>query len=135
MPGEFSDLGHASGAGPGRTLQRDRRRHLVQHFDADLAGGHFAQGDDRGLVAVGVEQRRGAGRDLPRAVGGGERQFETVGDAREAVLDRDACHVDLQVSGFRSWASAFAWRTCWRAAVRRAARTMTERSSTARAKS
>src|SRR5512141_1723080 len=65
---------------------------LEQELDAHLAGGDLAQGDDRGLVPIGLDQRRGAGRDLAGAIGGGERELETVGDLVEAVVARDSGH-------------------------------------------
>ncbi len=74
-------------------LQRHGRRDLVQHLDADLACSHFAQRDDRGLVAVGVDERRCARRDLARPVGGGERQLEAIGNPGKYVVDGDAGHV------------------------------------------
>jgi hypothetical protein len=53
----------------------------LEHLDAHLAGGHLAQRDHGRLVAVGVELRRAALGELPRAVGGRERELEPVGDA------------------------------------------------------
>ena len=61
----ISDMPLQVGAEPGDgqpvARRRQRRPGLQQHFDADLAGGDFAQRDDGRLVAVGVDQRRDAG--------------------------------------------------------------------------
>ncbi|KGC61213.1 hypothetical protein DM47_2622 [Burkholderia mallei] len=66
--------------------------HFLQHFDADLAGRDLAQRDDRRLVAA-FDLRRMALRELPRAVGGGERQFEAVRNLLQAVFNGNASHV------------------------------------------
>src|SRR5438105_10912633 len=79
-------------------LESGTRRHGVslQHFGADLAGGDLAQRDHRRLVAVRLDERRGAGAELARAIGGGQRELEAVGDSLQAIVDGDASH-----GGFR----------------------------------
>ena len=57
--------------------------HELRGLSADLPPTDFT---------VGIDERRCAGRDLPRAIGGCEREFETVGDAGQAILDRDTRH-------------------------------------------
>lgn len=66
--------------------------HFLQHFHADLAGRDLAQRDDRRLVAA-FDLRRVALRKLPRAIGGGERQFEAVRNLLQAVFNGNASHV------------------------------------------
>jgi len=48
--------------------RRGRGRILLQYFGADLAGGDLAQRDHGRFVAVRLDQRRGAGAELARAV-------------------------------------------------------------------
>src|SRR5437867_8816792 len=76
-----------------------RRRVALEHFGADLAGGDLAQRDHGRLVAVGLDQRRGAGAELARAISGGERELEAVGDPLETVVDGDAGHGWIPVQG------------------------------------
>jgi hypothetical protein len=49
----------------------------------------FSQADDGILVVVALDGQRGAGRDLPRALGGVQDQVETVGNLGDAILDGD----------------------------------------------
>src|SRR3569623_1153389 len=72
-------------------------RHLLQHFDADLAGRDFAQRDDRGLVSA-FDFRRVALSELTRAIRCGEREFETIRDLFETVFDGNAGHVEFLLS-------------------------------------
>ena len=68
---------------------------LLLGFQADLAGGDFAQGGHAGLVArfdlgrVALAQHAGA-------VGRSQHQLEAVGDLLQAVFDGDAGHVFLR---------------------------------------
>src|SRR4051812_14499498 len=79
----------------GRTSEgRWRRRGIfLQHLGADFSRCDLAQGDDRGLVAVGLDHGRGAGAELARAVGRGEGEVEAVADALQAIVDGDSGHV------------------------------------------
>ena len=67
-----------------------RRRVALQHFGADLAGRDLAQRDHGRLVAVRLDQRRGAGAELSRAIRRGESELEAVADALEAVVNGDS---------------------------------------------
>src|SRR5690606_26132979 len=67
----------------------------IEHLETDLPFRDLAQRDHRGLLAamtIGVDQRRGADRDLARAIGRGKRELEAVGNFLQAVFDGDACH-------------------------------------------
>src|SRR3954464_10900523 len=79
----------------GRTSEgRCRRRGIfLQHLGADFSRCDLAQGDDRGLVAVGLDHGRGAGADRARAIGRGEGAVGVVCDALQALIDGDAGHV------------------------------------------
>src|SRR3954447_12048131 len=77
--------------------KRALNRHLLQHFDTDLAGSDLAQRDDRGLVAA-FDLRRVTLSELTRAIGCGKREFETVRDLFEAVFDGNAGHVGFLLS-------------------------------------
>src|SRR5205814_492016 len=72
-----------------------RRSVALEDFGADLTGSDLAQRDDRGLVAVRLDQRTGAGAELARAIGRRQRQLEAVGNAFQAVVDGDAGHGSL----------------------------------------
>ena len=48
-----------------RCLERNSSLALQKHLDPDLAGCDFVQRNYRRLVAIGIEQRRRAGTDLP----------------------------------------------------------------------
>src|SRR5690349_12318301 len=74
------------------------RRRRVQQLLAHLAGGDLAQRDHGRLVLVRLHLRRGAQRDLARAVGRGERELEAVGKELDAVVHGDACH--RKISGY-----------------------------------
>src|SRR5690606_590730 len=63
-----------------------------QHFDPDLAGGDLAQRGHRRLV-LRFDLRRVPLREHARAVGGRQRELETIGDLLQAVFDGDAGHV------------------------------------------
>src|SRR5208283_2848285 len=54
--------------------------------------GDLAQGDDRVLVLVAVDQDRLTGRDEAGAVRGEQNKVETVVDLVDAILDGDAGH-------------------------------------------
>src|SRR3954469_911527 len=72
---------------------RGRRRGVaLEDFGADLAAGDLAQGDHGRLVAVRLDQRARAGAELARAIGGGQREVEAVGNSLQAVVDGDAGH-------------------------------------------
>ena len=99
VPGEFGNLGHA------------RLRPVCDAVTASTVGAILVSismptlpaaisrsAMTVGLSRSGVDQRRRAGRDLARAVGGGERQLEAVGNAREDVVDGDAGHGDFLTS-------------------------------------
>src|SRR5579864_343875 len=69
-------------------------RHLLQHFDADLASRDFTQRDNGGLVAA-FDLRRMTLCELTRAIGCGKRQFETIRDLFQTVFDGNAGHVGI----------------------------------------
>src|SRR5438874_675865 len=76
-------------------LQAGRRRGhgvALQDLGAHLASRDLAQRDDGHLVAVGLDERRGAGTELARTVGRGQREVEAVGDSLQAVVNGDASH-------------------------------------------
>src|SRR5438067_6943668 len=76
-------------------LQAGRRRGhgvALQDLGAHLASRDLAQRDDGHLVAVGLDERRGAGAELARTVGRGQCELEAVGDSLQAVIDGDASH-------------------------------------------
>src|SRR6266568_2460828 len=75
---------------PGRS--RSPRVDAVQVFHADFPRGDLAQCDHRGLVARGLDVRGAALGELAGAVGGRERQLETVGDSFQTIFDGDARH-------------------------------------------
>src|ERR1700760_3488612 len=89
--------------GKSKTEIRALDRHLLQHFDADLAGCDFAQCDDGGLVTA-FDLRRVALSELTCAIRCGKREFETVRDLFEAVFDGNAGHVGFLLSRVR-WAA------------------------------
>jgi hypothetical protein len=64
----------------------------VEDFEADLAGGDFAQGDHGRLVAARFDQRRAAQRELAGAVGRGQGQLEAVGNELDAIINGDTGH-------------------------------------------
>src|SRR5688572_3000413 len=74
----------------GITLRSSRR--LVQDLGAVFARRELAQRDHGGLVAVAFHHRLCAVRDLARAVGCGERHFETIRYLFETIVHGDACH-------------------------------------------
>src|ERR1700744_1734388 len=80
-----------------KTEQCALNRHLLQHFDANLAGCDFAQCNDGGLVAA-FDLRRVTLSELTRAIGRGKREFETVRDLFETVFDGNAGHVGFLLS-------------------------------------
>src|SRR3970282_2304229 len=71
---------------------RGRGGVALEHLGADLAGRDLAQRDDRELVAVGLDERRGAGAELARAVGRRQRELEAIGDSLEAIVDGNSGH-------------------------------------------
>src|SRR5256885_7593172 len=79
----------------GQVLQARRagwRGVSLQDLVADLAGRDLAQRDDGRLVAVGLDERRGAGAKLARAIGRSERQLEAVRHSLQAIVDGDTSH-------------------------------------------
>src|SRR6266566_9495877 len=82
----------------------DRTLRFEQHLDADFSGGDFAQGNDRWLIAVAIDQWLRAGADLARTIGRGERQLKTVGYLGQTIFDRNAGHgfsyVSCAISGW-----------------------------------
>ena len=64
----------------------------IQHFQAKLAERHFAQRDDRRLVAVGLDHRRCAVGDLACPVGCRQSHLEAVGNLFQAIVNRYAGH-------------------------------------------
>src|SRR5256885_4762148 len=76
-----------------------RRGVPLQDLVADLAGRDLAQRDDGRLVAVGLDERRGAGAKLARAIGRSERQLEAVRHSLQAIVDGDTSHTGA-LSGF-----------------------------------
>ena len=75
-----------------RCEQKDRSAwHFLEHFNADLAGGNFAQRRHARLVAA-LDARRVPLAEHARPVGGCQHQLETVGDLLKAVFDGDAGH-------------------------------------------
>src|SRR6185437_8196324 len=115
-----------------RSEHRRRRRGRVQQLLADLACRDLAQRDHGGRGLVRLHERRGAERDLARAVGGGERELEAVGKELGAVVDGDAGHG--AVSGYLNSASSDARRTDCRSRATREARTTDCKSDTAASK-
>src|ERR1044071_1581906 len=90
MSREFGDFRHAwSHATRSASAQRLR---LVQKLAPDLARGDLAQRNDRGLVAVGLEQRLRPRADLTRAIRGRKRELEAVGYLGQSVFDRYPGH-------------------------------------------
>src|SRR5258707_659582 len=60
---------------------------------SDLAARDLAQRDHGALVPVGLDQGRGAGAELARAIGRGQSQVEAVGDFLQAIVNGDPGHV------------------------------------------
>ncbi|MNS61587.1 hypothetical protein D3C72_946190 [compost metagenome] len=75
-------------------------RHFLEHLDADLAFGDFAQGRDGGLV-LALDLGGVALAQHARTVRGGENELETVRDLNETIFDGDAGHDEFfrSVSG------------------------------------
>src|SRR5690606_36117746 len=69
-------------------------RDLAQHLQAGQAGGYLAQGDDGGLVFVGIQARFVALRQFAGTIGCRQGEIEAVVDFFEAVFDGDASHMD-----------------------------------------
>ena len=69
----------------------------LEHFGADLSGGDLAQRDHGGLVAVGLDQRRGARAKLARAV-----VAASMAEKRLGILFRQSSTV-MRAMGFRSF--------------------------------
>src|SRR5471030_1901725 len=82
---------------PRHSHRKERRSQLTlepfQHFNADLAGGDFAQRDD-GRLVLGVDFRRVALQQLARAIGRRQRQLETVRDIFQTIFNRDTGHLN-----------------------------------------
>src|SRR5260221_9317357 len=111
---------------------RRNRCRRVQQLAAELAARDLAQRDDGGLVLVRLDQRRGAERDLARAVGRGEGELEAVGKVLHAVVYGDACHGNP--SGYLNSSSREARRTACCARDTRVACTTEIRSDNAASK-
>ena len=65
---------------------------VVTEIDADFAGGDFAQGYYRRLVAAGFDLWRAAQRQLAGAVGCRQGELEAVGNKLDAIVDGDTGH-------------------------------------------
>ena len=136
VSGELRDFRHASS--PARSDRALRQLCAFSSISMPILPAAIS----RSAMTVGLSrsastQRRGPGADLARAVGRRERELEAVGDLGETVFDGDAGHGVLvaMIYGSTSCGMRAAWRTRCRDAVRRAARTIADRSSTALAKS
>jgi hypothetical protein len=66
-------------------------RYLLEHLEADLAFGDFAQGGHGGLV-LALDLGGVALAQHARAVGGGQDELEAVRDVDETIFDGDAGH-------------------------------------------
>src|SRR6188768_2360834 len=79
--------------------------HLLQHFEADLAFGDFAQ-RGHGRLVLALDLGRVALAQHAGAIRGGEHELETVRDLKQAVFDGDAGHDELSVVGCQGMFSA-----------------------------
>ncbi len=83
----------------GRGRRTGSGRHFLEHLQADLAFGDFAQGGHARLV-LALDLGGMALAEHARTVGRGQHELKTVGDLLQAVFDGDACHGGLRaVSG------------------------------------
>src|SRR5690606_25749145 len=71
-------------------------RNLTQHLETCQAGSNFAQGNNRGLVLVGIDAGFVTLREFAGAIGCRQGQIEAVIDFFEAVFDSNACHIRLR---------------------------------------
>src|SRR5262249_61730856 len=69
-------------------------------FETDFPGRHLAEGDHRRLVALGLDERGGAGRELAGAASAQDAEGEAVVDGLGAVLDGAASHENLGADGW-----------------------------------
>ncbi len=65
---------------------------FTQHLDGDVAGGDFAQGDNRGLVVFPAQRGLGAIGQPAGALGSQQHELEQVVDVVQAVFDGDTGH-------------------------------------------
>ena len=71
------------------------RLRLEQHLGRDIAGGDFAQRDDRRLVVFSRHGRLSAICRATSALRGEQYELENIVDVLQTVFDGDACHESL----------------------------------------
>ena len=95
------DLGRADrGLEHSTGRERSGERFSNIAFETDLPRRNLAERDDRRLVALGLDKRRGAGRELPGAARGQDAEGKAIVDELGTVLDGDASHANLGADGW-----------------------------------
>src|ERR1700750_551540 len=77
----------------GRRRERESFSNIA--FETNFSRRNLAERDDRRLVALGLDERSGAGRELTGAASGQDAESKAIVDELDTVLERDGRHGTL----------------------------------------